>query len=600
MPFIKVNGASLYYETFGTQRPGKGPIILVHGSTQTGRSCWAEVAPLLGREYYVIVPDCRGHGQSENPRQSYSFKEMANDLAVLAHTLGDQRAHLIGHSNGGNVVLVTLLEHPDVVQSCIAMAANAWVSPDLPEKEPVIFDPERVAREDPDWMKEMIELHGPTHGPEYWRTLLQLTLTELISQPNYTPQDLAGVQQPVLVIQGADDRVNAPQRHAQFIARHIPYAQRWIPEGVGHNVHEERLTEWVERVLVFLDRRGSDENELLYRYQQDHYPDQRLQPFNVRLDGGRLSGIVLNESMHRAALQELPAPPEQDEVRVMIGPRTPWVLIRRGVDDLRLKPSIHAERTSQARLGEAARLLEQQGNWSYIRLEHDGYLGWIHSSSLYTCTEAQARAYLEACTHTVVTALAPAYASPNTTRQVGLVPFCVRLPLTRHESGRAAVQLPDRQLWWLKEADLQAIPDKPRTQPEQVQEALARIRQFVGVPYLWGGRTPFGFDCSGLSSTFWSFLGVQLLRDADQQFRSLPAVTGALQAGDLLFFGSPDEDDPDPLKAHITHVAIALDEHSFIHSNGTQWGTGYNSIDPQSPIFNQSLKDSYQGARRPR
>src|SRR5512143_1376033 len=149
MPFIDVNGANLYYETFGKSRVGQPPIVLVHGSTQTGHSCWFEIAPLLAKENLVIVPDCRGHGQSSNPNHSYSFKELAADTAGLIRALGFERAHLIGHSNGGNVVLVTLLEHPDVVQTCVPMAANAWVSPDLPEKEPHIFDPDRVAREAP-------------------------------------------------------------------------------------------------------------------------------------------------------------------------------------------------------------------------------------------------------------------------------------------------------------------------------------------------------------------------------------------------------------------------------------------------------------------
>ena len=62
--------------------------------------------------------------------------------------LGYQRAHVIGHSNGGNVALVTLLEHPDVIQTCIPQAANAYVTPYLIDREPAVFDPDRVARED--------------------------------------------------------------------------------------------------------------------------------------------------------------------------------------------------------------------------------------------------------------------------------------------------------------------------------------------------------------------------------------------------------------------------------------------------------------------
>jgi pimeloyl-ACP methyl ester carboxylesterase len=255
MPFLTINGARLFYELFGEAQAGRPPILLIHGSTATGRSDWGDMAPRLAAAgYLVILPDCRGHGQSENPNLSYSFKEMAADGAALVRALGHGRAHFVGHSNGGNVVLLALMEHPDALVTCIPQAANAYISPDLVEKEPPLFEPERVARDAPQWMAEMQALHGPTHGPDYWRDLLRLTVTELITEPNYTPADLAQVRKPVFVIQGADDTVNATGRHAQYIAEHIPGAQLWLPEGVKHNVHKERPDEWLERVVAFLRR----------------------------------------------------------------------------------------------------------------------------------------------------------------------------------------------------------------------------------------------------------------------------------------------------------------------------------------------------------
>ncbi len=263
MAYIEINGAQLYYETFGVDAPGKAPILLIHGSTNNGHADWAQVAPLLARHWRVIVPDCRGHGLSNNPRNSYSFREMADDNAALVHALGYERAHIIGHSNGGNVALVTLMEHPEITQSAVLMAANAYVSQDLIEKEPPLFDPDRVARDAPAWMAEMIALHGPpVYKPDYWRDLLRLTLKELISEPNYTPEDLKQVHRPTLIIQGEKDSVNAPARHAQFMATHIPYSELWIPAGIGHSVHLEILFQWIERVESFLDRRGDESNDV--------------------------------------------------------------------------------------------------------------------------------------------------------------------------------------------------------------------------------------------------------------------------------------------------------------------------------------------------
>ena len=259
MPYIEINGANIYYQEYGEDQPGRAPVLLIHGSTIDSHTDWDAIAPELARHYKVFAPDCRGHGRSNNPQMSYSFQELADDAAAFIRAMGYERAHIIGHSNGGNVALVTLMEHPEVVQTCIPQAANAYVTRYLIEREPKVFEPERVAREVPAWRDEMIRLHvgaGTGSARPYWRDLLWLTMKEIISEPNYSPADLHRVDKPVLVIMGAEDTVNAPDEHAQDIANNIPNAELWIPEKTGHNVHLERREEWLAKVLDFLERRG--------------------------------------------------------------------------------------------------------------------------------------------------------------------------------------------------------------------------------------------------------------------------------------------------------------------------------------------------------
>ena len=254
MPYITINGAEIYYQAYGASPDI--PIVLIHGSTIDSHTDWDSIVPMLAKQYKVFAPDCRGHGRSNNPNMSYSFRELAHDVAVFVHSMGYEKAHIIGHSNGGNVALVTAMEYSEVVQTCIPQAANAYVTRFLIDREPKIFDPDRVARESPAWRDEMVQLHGEMNGQDYWRELLWLTMKEIISEPNYSPADLARVDVPMLVIMGGDDTVNAPDEHAQYIANNVLGAELWIPEGVGHNVHQEREGEWSDKVLDFLNRRG--------------------------------------------------------------------------------------------------------------------------------------------------------------------------------------------------------------------------------------------------------------------------------------------------------------------------------------------------------
>ena len=254
MPGIPLNGAEIYYQEYGMERPGRAPVLLIHGSTITGEIDWGRLAPRLAAEYKVYVPDCRGHGRSSNPQGGYSFKQMAADVAAFVRATGHQRMHVIGHSNGGNVALVELVEQADLVPSAVLQAANAYVTDYLREREPVVLQPDYFAAYHPQDVAEMIEAHAGLHGPDYWRELLVLTMREIIAEPNYSRAELAQVNKPVLVIMGAQDQVNAPDRHAQFIAENIPAAELWIPAGVGHNVHTEIPEEWLARVLGFLRR----------------------------------------------------------------------------------------------------------------------------------------------------------------------------------------------------------------------------------------------------------------------------------------------------------------------------------------------------------
>ena len=615
MTFITANGCQIYFESFGKEKVHQPPIVLVHGSTRTGHSCWYLAAQLLTQKYHVIVPDCRGHGQSQNPGMSYSFQEMASDIANLVKSLGYSKAHIIGHSNGGNVALVTLMLHPDIVQSAVLQAANAFVSQDLIDKEPAIFDPERVAEEDPDWMDEMIRLHGPTHGNEYWRDLLKMTVEEIIREPNFTPADLSQVERPVLVIQGENDRVNAPARHGQFIAKHIPYAQLWIPHKIGHNVHDEILFNWIEHVFTFLSERGNEINDRLYRYKQDHYPDGRITVFNPRFDTNAsiepgapllLDGEVLTQEQSQAAENVVIISNNNkidNQIRIL-SRDADFAIAHRTVSDIRKGPSIRSERVSQLLLGESVVILETQNGWSKVQMEMDSYIGWVQSNSLTIKSKDDLHRYQESCTARVCVDLLPAYLfnyyPSNYAESVELtakLPFGVRVLIEDILDEKAILLLPNNVRWIVDRNGLLDDAALPMRDEDGINLAIQYIRKFIGVPYLWGGRTPFGYDCSGLAQTFLNFVNIHVPRDADQQFRIGSSIESDPIPGDLLFFG--EQDGPNTSRfENISHVAISLGGAELIHANGTAWGVSINSLNPDSPNYQPWLRENLVGIRR--
>lgn len=259
MDFETSSGVRLFYDVHGD--PAAPPLLLIHGSTLTGRQDFvvhSDTAARFSRRYRVIVADCRGHGRSQatwtGGRLDYSFSQMAADMAELLRGLNAAPAFVAGHSNGGNVALFMAKEQPAVTRAAVLLAANAYIDERLRRGVPIGLDPRRIAERSPEWMNEMIDLHDRWHGNGYWRHLLDATTLETMRTPDWTQADLAGVAVPCLCVQGENDGTNAPGRHAQVLAEWLPNAELWLPAGIGHSVHWEVPDEFERRVMAFFDR----------------------------------------------------------------------------------------------------------------------------------------------------------------------------------------------------------------------------------------------------------------------------------------------------------------------------------------------------------
>ena len=138
--------------------------------------------------------------------------------------------------------------------------------------------------------------------------------------------------------------------------------------------------------------------------------------------------------------------------------------------------------------------------------------------------------------------------------------------------GFVKAMLPDGACGYVKASDVEDYSQWKATRMFSGENVVREAMKYVGVPYLWGGASPNGVDCSGLALLAYRFCGVDLPRNASQQARlgdmlkvrnGEDFVLDSLQAGDLLFFGSWREDG----SAKVTHVGIYIGDGRFIHSS---------------------------------
>ncbi|MCH7858073.1 MAG: C40 family peptidase [Candidatus Marinimicrobia bacterium] len=250
------------------------------------------------------------------------------------------------------------------------------------------------------------------------------------------------------------------------------------------------------------------------------------------------------------------------------------MVVNTSVANVYAEPSFASEIVTQAILGETPAVLDQRGKWFQLE-QWDGYRGWVYHFSL-----AKNPQFLVKGEWILVNVpTAPIREEPNDTAPPFRdAVFGVRLPLLGRQEPWVQVALPDGLSGWLQNEPL-ALTGTRRDQVVQI------ARRFLGVPYMWGGKTPKGFDCSGFVQTCFKAVGVHLPRDSYQQneFGDLPAVMiNDAQPGDLLFFGDQGQ--------RIAHVAISLGSGEIIHAAG--W-VRTDSLEAANTRYNQPLRGSF-------
>ncbi|WP_197503098.1 NlpC/P60 family protein [Mycobacterium sp. 1245111.1] len=252
---------------------------------------------------------------------------------------------------------------------------------------------------------------------------------------------------------------------------------------------------------------------------------------------------------------------------------------------------------TQVLFGDRVVVVREQGDWDEVRVpdqatpkDSQGYPGWIPKSQLtidagYGALKGYGPFVL--ADRGVTTWL---YREPGLSDRDIEISANTRLPLLNRTDKAVQVATPDRGSKWL-DARTVSVYQKPTDIPHPTGADLVRYAAtFLGIPYVWGGVSGFGIDCSGFTAAIYQVHGITLPRDAGPQAadsRGRPVDTSALQPGDLLFYSHDGKDPANPDAIH--HVAM-------YYGNGEM----IEAFDKSEPvrITPVRLDEDYWGARR--
>ena len=245
----------------------------------------------------------------------------------------------------------------------------------------------------------------------------------------------------------------------------------------------------------------------------------------------------------------------------------PYLVCTVSVCPVRKKPSDTAEIVTQLLFGECGVvLLKKHNNWMKIRCCYDNYEGWIDSKQIVRISESEKDNYTNSPSYCLD--LVQSVSGKHET-----FPIVLGSSLPQFDGLHCNIH-DERYLF----NGLAIDPERFEDISEDLVDRLAR--KYLHAPYLWGGKSPFGIDCSGFTQIIFKMLGIFLPRDASQQVQHGEIVDfhGGSRVGDLAFFENSD--------GKIIHVGIILSENRIIHASGR---VRIDEIDHHG-IYNRDLK----------
>ncbi len=272
----------------------------------------------------------------------------------------------------------------------------------------------------------------------------------------------------------------------------------------------------------------------------------------------------------------------------------PYGIVCVSVCNIRSEPSHSAELISQALMGTPVKILKSSSGWYFLQTP-DRYLGWVDNESITTLTTQEFSRWKSSPRIIFTEKCGDIFSSYNHNFVVSDIVAGSILEKIREDSKIVYIRLPDGRegilpssaCYDFKEWALATLP-----YPDSLYETALR---FVGTPYIWGGTSAKGMDCSGFVKTVYFLNGLILARDVSLQIRHgrfspAPLPADSLKRGDLLFFGTIKNGNP-----NATHVALCIGKTEYIHSSGM---VRINSLDSTRNDFSQYRFKTFLGRGR--
>lgn len=344
---------------------------------------------------------------------------------------------------------------------------------------------------------------------------------------------------------------------------------------------------------------------------KEYAPDKRTAIFQIMADS---SGNNYFETTEFKAAQKFSDTLIKEGIKIKIPVQTLpakdlgekiFALVNLSVVNIRSNPKNASELATQALLGMPLDILKKEGYYYLVRTP-DGYISWLDSGAFSLKTAAEMENWKKKDKLVFVDDYGHAFSNPDKkSERISDLVMGDILVNAGKQKGFYKVIYPDDRIGFIPQEQIQDYKtwiSKPFPNPSQVIDVA---KTMLGVPYLWGGTSVKGVDCSGFTKTAFFMNGIVIPRDASQQVLTgepvnilknnelnLEEALKNLKSGDLIFFASGKNR---PLNARVTHVAMYLGDGQFIHASGK---VRINSMKPNAPNYEDFETRTVVAARR--